>query len=221
MSIFAFRSLFVFAISASSPVVAKSQENESYSNSVEQEFSQTANCIVQSNQIRPRAFAVARMTGTTSKDDKSVVDHFIKQIKNVGCFRFSSKAVIFDLSNYRSALFSALYRTDFGAIPPPKFEGVPELNFHTEYDQNFLWSYEKQIALRKVGDCIARANPTAAHLFAISLHPDEEQIDPSFRPCLGMRLPPSMTPWRMRGVVAEAMYKLRIAQTGKFGGADA
>lgn len=118
----------------------------------------------------------------------------------------------------RAALFAALYRRDFGRLPPPpQLEAVPLLRLGDEFDGDLALLPDAVRITRAIGDCAARENPTGAHAFLLTTlgGSDERRALESVMPALANCLPEGQqvrfSRVNLRGILGEALYKLRVA----------
>jgi hypothetical protein len=118
---------------------------------------------------------------------------------------------------FRSAVYSALYRRDFAASGPPDLTNIPPLLFSSEFDgapENLPVATR---VLRSLGDCTARADPRSVHtLLMTETGSSEEQLAmnealPAVQHCLQEGTELRFGRGMLRGILAEALYKLRVA----------
>lgn len=123
----------------------------------------------------------------------------------------------FQLNLFRSALYSALYRRDFGAGVPPDLGGIPPLSFSAEFDVPAADLPAATRVLRGLGDCSARADARFVHaLLMTEIGSSEEQraiaaVLPAVQHCLPEDQELRFSRGVLRGILAEALYKLRSA----------
>jgi len=123
----------------------------------------------------------------------------------------------FQLTLFRSALYSALYRRDFGASDPPDVSSLPPLLFSSE----FRWSPDRNPS---VSTCAARpwrlqreGGREVCHALLITeVGSDEERramtaVLPAVQHCLQENNELRFGRGMLRGMLAEALYKLRKA----------
>jgi hypothetical protein len=121
----------------------------------------------------------------------------------------------FDTNVFRETLYSALYQRDFGRSPPPDVRQAPALTLASEFDGDAAGIPATVTFERMVGDCVARADPTGVHhLLTTRISNDAErealnQVVPQLAGCVraGQRIAFSRSV--LRGMLAEALYKLR------------
>lgn len=123
----------------------------------------------------------------------------------------------FRLNLFRSALYSALYRRDFGAGVPPDLGSVPPLLFSSEFDGPAGDIPPVMRVLRALGDCAARADARSVHaLLATEIGSRQERpainaVLPAVQHCLPQNQEVRFGRSMLRGILAEALYKLRSA----------
>jgi hypothetical protein len=131
--------------------------------------------------------------------------------------RFGTTRLRFNAKLFRETLFSALYRHDFGRSPPPVLDAVPPLAIAAEFEGNGAEIPATVVFERVVGDCVARADPAATHRLVTApiTSKDEkralEQVVPTLAACVPEGQRAAFSHSVLRGVLAEALYKLRKA----------
>jgi hypothetical protein len=118
---------------------------------------------------------------------------------------------------FRAALYSALYRRDFGAGVPPDLGSVPPLLLSSEFDGPAADIPPATRILRALGDCAARGDARSVHaLLVTEIGSREEQPAmtaalPAVQRCLPENQELRFGRGMLRGILAEALYKLRSA----------
>jgi hypothetical protein len=118
---------------------------------------------------------------------------------------------------FRSALYSALYRRDFGAGAPPDLAGLPPLLFSSEFDGPPADIPAATRVLRGLGDCTARADARSVHALLMTdigssgEGPAIAAVLPAVQHCLPEDQELRFGHGMLRGILAEALYKLRSA----------
>jgi hypothetical protein len=118
---------------------------------------------------------------------------------------------------FRSALYSALYRRDFGGSAPLDLAGLPPLSFSSEFDGPSADIPASTRVLRSLGDCTARADAGSVHaLLMTDIGSSGEQpaiaaVLPAVQHCLPEDQELRFGRGMLRGILAEALYKLRTA----------
>lgn len=116
----------------------------------------------------------------------------------------------------RWSLYGALYGAEFRDAKPGELATLPPLDFVAERDAMAADALQQHVYLRDFGDCVARKQTGVAHdlLLADIYSPKEHEtlgaLQPFLGDCLygkGMKLTFNRT--SLRGILAEAMYKLR------------
>lgn len=122
----------------------------------------------------------------------------------------------------RASLFAALYKREFGRVPPPpEVSTVPPLRFADEFEGDVATLPQSVRVLRGVGDCTARTDPAGAHAFLLTTlgGPDErrelQRVTSALANCLPEGQQVRFTRAVLRGMLAEGLYKLRRAAAGQ------
>jgi hypothetical protein len=116
---------------------------------------------------------------------------------------------------FRNALYPALYRRDFGKRGPVSgLDARPPISLSAEFDGDLSSLPALYRPERALGDCIARANPTATHAMLVSVPYSSQEGDavgllkPTIATCLPQGQSLHLTRGTLRAVIGEAMYKL-------------
>jgi hypothetical protein len=119
------------------------------------------------------------------------------------------------LAYYRQSFFLALYRKAFGNNEPRDLANASRTDFAAEFDTDIQSVLQEAITKRRLGDCLVRADEKSAHAIVISNGAFDTGIVPGFQTCFQtMSLAPSQTgPLSFRGLLAEALFRLRDRQT--------
>lgn len=136
-----------------------------------------------------------------------------------GCLSMSSASMKFNSDLFRWSLFEALHKADFGDQPVEDLSSVPPLDFRGERD----WvsadenDYANQyVAVREFGDCSVRKNTAlVASLLTTKVYSGAEQalfaqLGPNLGKCLAGSGKLRFTRTSLRGILAEALYNLRM-----------
>jgi len=121
----------------------------------------------------------------------------------------------------RASLFASLYKRDFGRVPPPQVSAVPPLRLSEEFEGDPAQLPQTVRVTRAIGDCAARADAASAHAFLLTtLGSSQERqalgpVTAALANCLpeGQQLRFSRA--MLRGILAEALYKLRRVAAGQ------
>lgn len=114
-------------------------------------------------------------------------------------------------------LFTSFYARDYGLAKPPVMTGPVRVSIETEFDDPMAISGEL-IATRHFGACVVGMNPVSAHGYLSTgvRIPDNERhyvaLQPALEACAKKASVPPLNRNRLRGVIAEAMFKYRRAQ---------
>jgi hypothetical protein len=120
---------------------------------------------------------------------------------------------------FRAALFTAFYQRDFGRSVPADLAAIPTLRIAAEFDGAPDDIPQAIIETRIVGDCAARADPADVHALLMTkvTSAGESALLDKVVPQLGACLPAgrklAFSRHMLRGMLAEALYKLREAAT--------
>jgi hypothetical protein len=174
-----------------------------------------AKCVVSDARSRARAAAYVRAipTGTAFHDAGA-------RMATPDCVprSFGTVRMQFDTQLFRAALFGALYQRDFGrGPPPPSFDAVQPLVIAAEFDGPDSAIPAEIVFARIVGDCVARADPAAAHRLVTTrvASADEKEalgaVVPRLAGCVAAGRRTTFSRSMLRGLLAEALYKLRQA----------
>jgi hypothetical protein len=118
---------------------------------------------------------------------------------------------------FRSALYSALYRRDFGAAAPPDLAGIAPLTFSSEFDGPPADIPAATRVLRGLGDCTARADARSVHALLMTDVGSSGEgaaiaaVLPAVQHCLPEDQELRFGRGMLRGILGEALYKLRNA----------
>lgn len=158
-----------------------------------------ADCSIRASRPRVDNFISG---GTPSPDS----DKFLRLLDD-GCLPEGHPPV--DARLVRGALFEALYNRDFPRATPADFAGrpalaAPEGGVNPPLDASLI----------RFGECIARAAPADAHRLVTAAPGGAEEssaigaLSPRLAPCMQQGLRVTFSAPMLRGVVAEALYKL-------------
>ncbi len=117
----------------------------------------------------------------------------------------------------RKAAFGALFRREFGKAAPVDFAGLPPLDLSAEFGGSTDRIDPRLLGYRVLGDCIARAAPANVRdlLFTRIGSPAESaqfaQIVPAMQGCLTTKQTVALNKYDLRGILAEAIYKLELS----------
>jgi hypothetical protein len=122
---------------------------------------------------------------------------------------------------FRSALFSAMYRREFGRTVPPDLRSVPPLSLADEFNGDVGTLPQDLRFMRALGDCAARADAALVHaLLRTEVGSREERpaLDaaiPILSTCLPAGRELHFSRGMLRGILAEGLYKLRKAAVAR------
>lgn len=160
-----------------------------------------ATCVLQ----RERARA---MTTLAAFPDRAGYEGLRKLGRN-GCL--SQGTLEFDLTLFRGALFTALYRERFGA----KLPVLPEAsaNFREGAPDPLDDISGQAIALREFGECVVRRDPGVVHSIVTAKIGSAEEdalykaLVPHLGPCLNAGLQVKFSKTVLSGLLAEVLYR--------------
>ncbi|MDQ4088367.1 MAG: hypothetical protein M3177_10230, partial [Pseudomonadota bacterium] len=122
----------------------------------------------------------------------------------------------------RASLFAAMYKREFARVPPsPELSTIPPLLLRDEFDGDLAMLPESVRVMRGIGDCSARLDPVGAHDFLLTtLGSSEERrtlerVTTALANCLPEGHQLRFTRAVLRGMLGEALYKLRRAAAGE------
>ena len=123
----------------------------------------------------------------------------------------------FSFALLRGSFFEAVYLQQFGRAGPVDFAGVKDSGYLARYTQPYSSEALSAIALEQYGECVARANASAARALTASIPGSSSEAEafgllaPSLGPCLtkGNKIQFSKT--ILRGVISEGLYWLSTA----------
>jgi hypothetical protein len=122
-----------------------------------------------------------------------------------------------ETNTLRRAAFGALFRREFGKAAPVDFAGLPPINVPAEFDGPTDRIDPRLLGYRVLGDCIARAAPANVRdlQFTRPGSPAESaefaQIIPAMQGCLTTKQTVALNKYDLRGILAEAIYKLELS----------
>jgi hypothetical protein len=171
-------------------------------------------CVVENRRLRPKAEAFLRLIPETPAFRDAGV-----RIATPDCMprSFLRTQLRFNAKLFRQTLYSALYQHDFGRSPPPDVKLIPTLLMSSEFDGDVASVPPTVSFERLVGDCVARADSADVHrLLATKISSDAEkaaleQVVPQLANCVPAGQRTAFSRSVLRGMLAEALYKLRKA----------
>jgi hypothetical protein len=120
-------------------------------------------------------------------------------------------------STMRKAAFGAMFRRDFGKAAPLDLAALPPLSLSAEFDGPIDQLEPSFRGYRALGDCVARA--AAANVRDLQFtQPGSAaesaqfaQIVPAMQGCLTVDQQVALNKYELRGILAEAIYKLELS----------
>lgn len=118
---------------------------------------------------------------------------------------------------FRGGLFEAIYLRDFGAGAAPSLDGVAPLVYVGGGAYMNLQDRARNTAILRVAECVVRAGPDDARALLASAvaSPEEDavfaRLEPRVAPCHAEGAPAEYRRPILRGLVAEALYRLSFA----------
>ncbi len=180
-----------------------------------------ADCTLANRARRTNARAFVRMisdspefrdAGIKLADGKCLTDYHLGQL--------SALQLVIKNVTFRAALFGALFRIDYGKAAPLDFAELPPLSWSKEFDGPIDQLTPVFRGKRALGDCIVRAVPgNVRDLLYTAPESDAEAaqfaaIVPAMQGCLTVDQKVSLSKYDLRGILAEAIYKLELARAG-------
>lgn len=204
--------LILCSAGALQPLGAQPRENYDVAEA-ERAMDKFARCVVQSDIRRRQAHRLLRLVPGTPHYREAVsrlaTDRCAPQDSR-GTTRLSFGGEIF-----RSTLFAALYRAEFGRSAPSDWADVPVLSLSQEFDGPIDQIPDTIRFVRSFGDCVARLDSSGVHrLLFTDIGSEEERVTfnglmPSFGQCLPQGRELRFSRIMLRGMLAEGAYKLR------------
>jgi hypothetical protein len=120
-------------------------------------------------------------------------------------------------STMRKAAFGAMFRRDFGKAAPVDFAALPPLSLSAEFDGPIDQLDPSFRGYRALGDCVARAAPANVRDLQFTTPGSAAesaqfaQIVPAMQGCLTVDQKVALNRYELRGLLAEAIYKLELA----------
>lgn len=117
----------------------------------------------------------------------------------------------------RQALFGSMYRRDFGTASPPIAADAPPLSLANEFDGAPGDLSPEFRGYRALGDCVVRAEPAGARAWIIAPFNTpaaklaQTTVVQALGGCLTAEQTVAIAPYTLRGIVAEALYRLTAA----------
>jgi hypothetical protein len=121
----------------------------------------------------------------------------------------------FQADLFRASLFTAMYQHDFRRTPPADLASIPPLVIASEFDAPERAIPEGIFYSRAMGDCAARADARDVHsllmtrIASAAERPALDKVMPALRNCLPAGRELRFSRSMLRGLLAEALYKLR------------
>ncbi len=176
-----------------------------------------ARCLVDKRSLRGRIARFVRLLPGDAgmSGDRALLEHDCMRPR-LGTTRLS-----FPVELLRSALFTALYAHDFAASPPSgDLAGLPPLRLSDEFERPVAEIPDAFRALRAIGDCAARADAVAVHTLILTTIGSEQEraavaaVMPALANCVPEDRQIRFSRTMLRGILSEALYKLRTAASG-------
>lgn len=117
----------------------------------------------------------------------------------------------------RQALFGSMYRESFGTAPASGLQDAPPLRLDAEFDGPTEMLTPEFRGFRALGDCIVRAEPAGARAWVMTAFDApkakeaQRAIIPALQGCLSSEQTVAIASYTLRGMVAEALYRLSEA----------
>lgn len=117
----------------------------------------------------------------------------------------------------RDALFGALYRHDFGAAAPALPAELAPLSIAQEFDGPIDTMSPVLRGYRALGDCVVRADQASAREWVTTPFDSpaakaaQAKVIPALQGCLTADQTLTVAPYALRGLLAEALYRLTMA----------
>ncbi len=121
----------------------------------------------------------------------------------------------------RGALFDVLYSLDFGRSKPIDVSGAPAIDYQAELPADATGSARQIAEMARFGDCVSRADQADVRLLLLSAPDTRAEQDmigllaPRLGPCVPQGITTHLTKSVLRGALAEGMYRLSRAASGR------
>jgi hypothetical protein len=180
--------------------------------SAETDMANFSSCVVSLN--RPDLVAYLRLSPYSKK-----YNHAGQNLATEMCLSISAGSMRFKPDLFRWSLFEALYKADFGKQPIEDVSSTPPIDFRNERDWaagDDIGYINQYVAVRDFGDCTSRKNAALVDAVLNSkVYSSEEQalfeqLQPELGKCLAGSGKLTFTRTSLRGILAEALYNLRM-----------
>ncbi len=179
----------------------------------ERELATFAQCVVRKDEKRVNAYL--RMSPGSPDYDKAG-----QRLADGLCLSSNIATLRMDPELMRWAFYDALYGWRFGKAAPTAPVTPAPLNFATERDGMTEVQKQHFVFVRDFGDCVVRKDAATVHMILVAqTYSDAEKSGfGALSPVLGSCLPGNGSQTKfsrptMRGILAEAAYKLRSFTT--------
>lgn len=176
-----------------------------------------ADCLVGKVRLRP-----ALTSFTRAIPGSAAMNELAKSTMDSAC---ATKAVSGGASvqlnirqdTMRQALFGALYRREFGAASPVIPAEPAALSLAAEFDGSIAELSPEFRGYRALGDCIVRADPAGSRAWVMApfntpaAKAAQGPVVQALGGCLTAAQTVAIAPFTLRGIVAEALYRLTAA----------
>lgn len=185
----------------------------------EQAMALYADCLVSIRGLREKAERFVRLLPNNRAYKKSSLQLSVDDCVPYSGYGYTELSVQPEL--LRAALFPALYQKDFGRSPPANLGKEPPLVVSQEFDDIGSDVPDLVFFMRLLGDCTARAVPADVHALLLTKvggdaeRPALGKVMPAVALCLSDKRQIKFSRGMLRGMLAEAMYKLRKASSSR------
>jgi hypothetical protein len=179
-----------------------------------------------------RAMAQFSRCIVESRSRRAQAERFVRLIPGQPAFQAAGLALVTDRcvpraigqvrmrfrhNLFRSSLFAELYRRDFGRTAPPDVRALPPLLLSEEFDGDVSTIAGPLRFMRALGDCAARFDAPRVHALLSAEVGSRGEAGalsgamPALANCLPEGRELRFSRGVLRGILAEALYKLRKA----------
>jgi hypothetical protein len=212
--------LLCAAFALAAPALAQEEEYRRHPPAeAERAMAQFSRCTIESSSLRRRAERFLRLIPGQPNyraESVGVATSRCVPLQVSGQARMTFPHILF-----RSALFSALYRREFGRTPPADLSSAPPLSLADEFEGDTSTLPRDMRLIRALGDCAARADTARVHALlrtevgSRDERPALDAVIPVLSGCLPAGRDLRFSRVMLRGILAEGLYKLRKAAVAR------
>ena len=176
-----------------------------------------ADCLVAKGRLRGKLAAYVRVIPNSpamNELSKAAID---RSCANEAVESSTGVRLNIRLDTLRQALFGSMYRREFAATAVALPPDLPPLSLASEFDGPTEALTPEFRGYRALGDCVVRARPDAARAWVMTPFDSpgaktaQAAVVPALPECLAAGQTIAVAPYSLRGIVAEALYRLTQA----------